>query len=284
MALIHKGLSYLRQKRQVPPIAASISSLQDWFNSPLGKQLLIEQQCVLDQALSCLFGYHLLQLSVHQNAKLYDNSRVCHCVSVSPAQLSAPMSAGLCSDWDALPFEDDSVDVTVLHHALDFSDNPHQVLREAARVTIARGYIIIIGFNPFSPMGMAKPFAQLFNAGPVWQRNSLRRARIGDWLKFLDCQVVNSESRHYCPPVQNERFLKHAHKWSAGVSRWPLASLALGNFYCLVARKDRVALTPIRPKWLPQTTLVPRAKQALSTRSAAKLTLVSSSKPHPGSK
>lgn len=281
MPFFSKSIEYLRRKRRVPNLEQSVDALQDWFASPLGADMLAEQQKVLDEVLSCLFGYHLLQLSVHQNAELYSNSRVCHCFSAGPGRPRGESGASLYSQWDELPLEDESVDVTVLHHALDFSSNPHQVLREACRVTIARGYIVVVGFNPFSPMGMFKPLAQLFSSNPIWQRNSLRRARVDDWLNILDCQVVNKHSSHYSPPIRSTGVVKHASRLNKKLSRWPLP---MGNFYCLVARKDRTALTPIRPKWLVQPALVPASKQAISARSAAKLTIIQGTKPNSPSK
>ncbi len=279
MALLNKGANFLRQRRHIPRLATSIHSVQRWFESPLGQRMLEEQQKMLDQALSCLFGYHLLQLSVHQNQALYHNSRVCHCFSVSPVgEPQRDQQASLCSDWDALPFADESVDVTILHHALDFSDNPHQVLREASRVTIARGYIVIVGFNPISVFGAVKPFAQLYGRQAIWQRNSLRRSRIADWLKFLDCQVVESGSGHHRLPLQSKPLFKRSASLAQTLGGWPMP---FGNFYYIVARKDRVAMRLIKPKWLSQTTLVPRPKQAISARSHGRLFLVPDAKPNP---
>lgn len=281
MAMLQKSLAHIRHRLRVPSLDISVNRLQRWFNSPLGQHLFEEEQKVLDQVLSCLFGYHLLQMSVHQNLTLYGNSRVCHCVNVGIGSPEQDKQVGFYSHLDELPFEDESVDVTLLHHVLDFSDNPHQVLREASRVTIARGYIIVVGFNPLSTMGVIKPFAQLFGSNPIWKRHSLRRSRISDWLKFLDCQVVDQQSSHFSPVMQNTRLMQQAGNLGRGLGRW---ASPFGNFYCLVARKDRTALTPIRPSWVTQPALVPRAKQPISARSAAKLTLVSGSKPSPGSK
>lgn len=281
MAFLHNSLAQLRHSLRVPGLEVSVKQLQEWFTSPMGQHLLEEEQKMLDQVLSCLFGYHLLQMSVHQSAKLYGNSRVCHCVNAGVGAPSADSEVGLYTNLNELPFEDESIDVTLLHHVLDFSDNPHQLLREASRVTIARGYIIVVGFNPFSTMGMVKPFAQLFSTNPIWKRHSLRRSRVADWLKFLDCQVVDKQANHFNPPVQNSRLLAPVSSLSSNFSN---LMEPFGSFYCMVARKDRTALTPIRPNWVAQPVLVPRAKQPISARSAAKLTIISGSKPNPGSK
>ena len=38
-----------------------------------------------------------------------------------------------------LPFESQSIDLVVLPHVLEFSDNPHQVLREVERILRPEG-------------------------------------------------------------------------------------------------------------------------------------------------
>ncbi len=278
MTYLRKNLAS-RRRRPVPRLEESIDALQNWFATPLGQHLLEEEQKVIDQALSCLFGYHLLQMSVHQSMKLYGGSRVCHCFSLGARGPKPSHDVGLYGDFASLPFEDETVDVTLLHHVLDFSENPHQVLREASRVTIARGYIVVVGFNPNSVMGMVKPFAELFSASPVWQRNSLRRSRIADWMKFLDCQVVDKRSGHYVPPMQNQQLLTQTDRFGSLFRRW---MLPFGNFYCLVARKDRTAMIPIRPSWSAQSVLIPKPKQAVSARSAAKLSVIRGKPNAPG--
>ena len=47
---------------------------------------------------------------------------------------------------EELPLEHNSCDVVVLHHALDFAQSPHQVLREAARILRPGGHLILLGF------------------------------------------------------------------------------------------------------------------------------------------
>ena len=51
---------------------------------------------------------------------------------------------------DALPLATDSVDALLLPHTLELHDNPHEVLREVARVLIPEGHVVVLGFNPVS--------------------------------------------------------------------------------------------------------------------------------------
>ncbi len=274
MAWLHKGLSLYRNKTRVPDLDTAVAALENWFATPLGQQLQEAEQQILAKELSCMFGYHLMQLSINRCITLFEDSRINHCFSMGVGTPDSGGQVGAYSSLDALPLESECVDVTILHHVLEFSSNPHQVLKEASRVTIPRGYIIVIGFNPISPMGLIKPFAQLVSKSPIWKRNSLTQARVADWLQFLDCNTLRTQAGLYNFPWQNRRYLDY----STRINQWLQEKrLPFGNFYCLIARKDRAAIRPIRPDWGKQ----PRfkgAKQALSARSAARLALVKTSK------
>ena len=277
MSMLRKGLSLVRHRQAIPDLANSIATLEEWFDTPLGQQLLQEEQTILEKELSCMFGYHLMQLSINRKVELFKDSRICHCFSVGAGDSRDTSKVAAFSDLHALPLEDESVDVTILHHVLEYSHNPHQVLREASRVTIARGYLIIFVFNPISAMGVIKPFAQLLSSNPIWKRNSLSKARLTDWLQLLDCNTLLTHDGIYNLPLQRKRYLAYSKRMNHQLQKW---GVPFGNFYCLIARKDRVCLTPIKPDWSRQDRFREGAKQALSTRSAARLALVKDTKPN----
>ncbi len=55
-----------------------------------------------------------------------------------------------------LPFESQSVDLIVMPHTLEFTADPHGLLREVERVLIPEGRLVIIcGFNSLQPVGHA---------------------------------------------------------------------------------------------------------------------------------
>ncbi len=275
MAIFRRSLSLIRNHQRVPDLDTNITALEEWFETPLGHQLLQEEQRILEKELSCMFGYHLMQLSINRRISLFKDSRICHCFAVGAGSPGGGGAVAAYSALDALPLEDESVDVTLLHHVLEFSHNPHQVLREASRVTIPRGYIIIFGFNPVSTMGMLKPIAQLFSDNPIWQRNSLRKSRITDWLQFLDCNTLRTLDGIYNLPLQRKPYLNFSARINQLLQRW---GVPFGNFYCLVARKDRACLTPIRPDWSRRPRFKAVGKEAISARSAARLALIKTSK------
>ena len=92
----------------------------DWFRSPLGQSVWSAEKAITDQLISRLFGYHILQIGCHEEFSLIANSPVGHKVMFRPAWRAG--SAHPVALSEELPVTSDSVDVVVLHHALDFTE------------------------------------------------------------------------------------------------------------------------------------------------------------------
>lgn len=210
-----------------------------------------------------------MQLSGVHSANLYRASRINHCFRLAPFPREnrepAEHPEGI-AHYDQLPLDDESVDVTILHHVLEFSPNPHQILKEAARVTIARGYVIIVGFNPLSFAGMWQPFGALLGMGGIYNRRMLRAGRINDWLEFLDFSCLNVRQIFHNLPINNYRYLNS----SKFIERWAKNNVTPGMSFIIVARKDKVGMTPLRPKWEKSGLLgaIPISKQAIRQQAA----------------
>ncbi len=218
-----------------------LTMLRNWFSSPLGSQLLETERSILDQLLPGLFGYHLLQLSVVEQS-LYE---------VSPVGLRFKMgiSCGERSPFigslTELPFEDSSIDIVLLQHVLDISAVPQHVLREASRVSIAAGYLLIVGFNPFSIWGLWNA-VKMWDKKAPWNADFIRPGRLMDWLNLLDFKIDRAIFGFYRPPSATFGRV-HMPDFSRGLSRninWPF-----GAAYVIMARKQVGGMTPIRPTW-----------------------------------
>lgn len=235
----------------VLPLKASIADVTEWFNTPLGKALIQAEQEAIDDAMQCLFGYHLLQLGISAQVDLTQNSLISHRFLIHP-QPEASDRLGALADFNHLPFPAETLDAVLLHHALDFSQSPHHLLREATRVVIPRGHLIIVGFNPGSLWGIGSRLAQLFTRRARWRHQYLRLGRLLDWLELLDVEAVEIYQGFYPPPLPQESAIRHL-QW---MERWgKRLHLPWGGFYLIVARKDHVAVTPIKPVWRTQRPL-----------------------------
>lgn len=152
---------------------------------------------------------------------------------------------------EQLPFEARSVGLVVLPHVLEFSDYPHQILREAERVLVPEGHLVVLGFNPLSAWGIARLFRS--NRMP-WNGNFASLTRLKDWLKLLNFELSAGRMIYYKPPVQSDRM----RSWlgfleNVGDRWWPLGAAVYG----VVARKREMGVTPLHPSWKKHSRLNP---------------------------
>ena len=105
------------------------------------------EQAYFDQTVADIFGFHALQIGLPE-CPFLAQSRI-----ASRWTLDYDPPADIIADPHGLPFAENSLDLIVLPHALEFTDDPHQMLREAYRVMRPEGQIVIAGFNPFSLFG-----------------------------------------------------------------------------------------------------------------------------------
>lgn len=227
------------------PLPEAIPEISAWFDTGLGSALLADERESLDQVLNCLFGYHLLQLSICPKLDLGEPSRISHRFALHPQRAENPRLSAL-ADYHQLPLPSESIDVVLLHHTLDFSHDPHQLLREATRLVISRGYVVIVAFNPRSLFGLVRWFARIFSSKAHWRHQGLRAGRMLDWLALLDFETVALHQGFYRLPAQRPQVLKYL-QW---MERWgKKLRLPWGGYYVIVARKDRAGVTPLKLSW-----------------------------------
>ncbi len=211
-------------------------SLSDWFDSPLGELFIEKQKGILEKVLPRIFGYHLIYSGLNSLTNIIEESPIKHKVFLNC------QNSRINSDIHQLPIQSDSTDLVVLHHSLDFERDPFQVLREATRVVLPNGNMLIIGFNPWSLWGLWRAFLFRSKSAP-WTSRFISPYRLSEWLDILGFDVVGCESAFYMPP-------------SAGLATssslgWLdyLGSVWLnqrGGFYLLMAKKRVSCITPIR--------------------------------------
>ena len=224
------------------PLAEMMPKVEQWFDSPAGKELLAQQKIITDEVLSTLFGYHLMQISACRDISLCESSKIRHRFSIGP--LEGDNIVGI-ADEEQLPIESESVDVVLLHHTMEYSQHPHQLLKEASRVVLPSGYVVIVSFNPFSFMGLWSLVGRLRPIS-VWKNHLLSIPRLADWLVLMDLKVQSVQYGHYKPPVCSNKFTSKFAKLEQFLT---FLQLPFGSFYVLVAKKEVSTITPIKPKW-----------------------------------
>jgi len=224
------------------PLAEMMPKVENWFQSAAGKELLEQQKLITDEVLSTMFGYHLMQISACRDISLSENSKIRHRFSIGPLKGDSIASI---ADEEQLPIETESIDVVLLHHTMEYSQHPHQLLKEASRVVLPSGHVVIVGFNPLSFMGLWSMVGRLRN-NSVWKNHLLSARKLADWLLLMDLKVQSVQYGHYKPPVSSNNYTK---KFAKLEQFFNFLQLPFGSFYVLVAKKEVSTLTPIKQKW-----------------------------------
>lgn len=223
-----------------------------WLATPLGQYLQAAEQAWYDHTVVDLFGYKAMQIELPELDCLRENRM--------PWQLQAGLraGAGLYARPDALPIANQSLDLLVLPHVLDFAEDPRAVLREAERVLLPEGRLLLTGFNPRSLWGLRR--FKPGRPGAPWQGNALTLSRLKDWLALLGLEAMRGEYLCYGLPVQREGWLARTRFLElAGDRWWPGA----GGVYCLDVVKRVVGMRIIEPQW--RRTANTRARPAAIT-------------------
>lgn len=217
--------------------------LESWYCNPSGQYLLEQENRLVEKQLQQVFGNHFLQVGVTRNQALGQASPLNH--KTYSAILPGP-DIGLLSDAHSLPFADDSLDVVLLHHALEFAQHPHSLLREAHRVVSAQGHILILGFNPLSLLGASLGLRRMVPASLWRQAHLMRTGRLRDWLHLLGAEVQSTHHCYAAPPKGADRVFRYLQAADGYVTRhnWPV-----GGVYLVHAQKKVVTLTPSRLRW-----------------------------------
>jgi SAM-dependent methyltransferase len=222
-------------------VRSSAEPLAAWFETPLGQYLLEREREYFDRVVVDIFGYNALQCSLAQ-IDLLRTSRITSrwCVgSTGPIALNA--------DYRDLPIASNSVDLVILPHVLEFSDDPHQILREVVRILVPEGQVIISGFNPWSLLGLKRMFPSA-RAEVPWSGRFINLPRLKDWLSLLSFDVVSGRMHGYLPPFSQERWLRRFSFMDAAGDRWwPFA----GGLYFMQAIKRVRGMRLITPSWRP---------------------------------
>lgn len=268
MGLLENFRSYWRKRGEMPQPSDLHREMTQWLDSPLGQALLQTEVALLEPILARIFGYHALQLGVSEHSMLAA-SPIGHKLQFLPQW--TPNNPQVVASNEALPLQNDSVDAVLIHHALDYTPDNHRLLREASRVLMPGGKLLIVGFNPISSWGVRK-LCRWRNAAP-WDARYISSSRVQDWLKLLEFSIDKVEHGAYLLPFNHNRVV-------GAVSRCETLGRKLnapmGAIYVIVACKQVIPITPIMPRWpkIPHPVLVrPVGETARTGAQAAKVKL-----------
>ncbi|HIQ39944.1 MAG TPA: methyltransferase domain-containing protein [Sulfurivirga caldicuralii] len=217
--------------------------LNHWYRRPGQQALLGAQKALLDEALTQIFGFYLVQLGAPWPEDLLRTSRIDTRIVCERAPVRIDGMDTVVADVDYLPFSRESVDAVVLPHTLEAVDDPYHLLRQVDRILVLDGHVIITGFNPNSPANWRirwfgrerKTFARLH-----W----LRMHRVVDWLNLMGYEIKLAQ--HIPSAWLPQRFSKQAERLDYLLEK---SALHPGRLYGIVAQKRSVPLTPSGLNW-----------------------------------
>jgi SAM-dependent methyltransferase len=221
----------------------------DWLKTQTGQNLLQQEQFVLASALERVFGDQLLQIGSWGPAGLLlEGVRTQFAAVVGRNQ-----EVGVRMVPERLAIATDSVDALLLPHTLEFSPDPHAVLREVHRVLRPDGKLLVIGFNPLSWWGLRHRLSP--RGYPPGVLSQLSRRRLTDWLRLLNISINSVTACYSSPDAGNAARLLRRTGWFASA-------------YVLVATKQTLPMTIIRPRARRRPNLV-RGLVTPTTRTVA---------------
>lgn len=218
-------------------------TLSDWFRTSKGEYVLAWEQAQYDNAVEDVFGFNAVQVGL-PGVDFLRESRIALRFAIGPG--SGEGDAPLLADPCHLPLATHSIDLLVLPHVLEFSANPHQILREVERVLMPEGQVIISGFNPLSLWGLKGMFG---GAEHPWCGNFIGLFRLRDWLTLLGFELNGGRFGCYAPPFNQARWLQRfSFMERAGDRWWPIA----GGVYVVRAVKRTAGMRLVLPSWREQ--------------------------------
>lgn len=259
--------------RRAPRVAGAerLLSFQDWLATARGRDLCRAELAAIEKLVPRRYFPVAAQLGAPhcRVLDLVNGGRVVN-VDQDRAGLSRhgredamepPRGAmTVLSDFKSLPFAAHSVDFAVLPHTLDFVDEPHSLLRELTQVLQPDGYLMIVGFQPYSLWGLRacftaprwarrglralSPASRLAHGEPAapWCGNFFSTRRIQDWLLLMGYRVRAGKILVYRPPLKHRGLLERIEFLErVGDRWWP----AFGAVYVIVAQLETMRVIPL---------------------------------------
>ena len=255
--------------------------MKHWCSDSWGRSLLMAEQKRCEALIPSGYYPNCLQIGMPEADFLQGVAArlrfLVHTNGVSEPDLVSSVLAPGCleqvrhqivSKDDSLPFAEKVLDLIVLPHTLDFSDNPHQVLRQVSQILNPEGCVVITGFNLLSVYGLIRGVKHRSNV-PPWNGNYFTVRRVQDWLSLLGFDLVGGGMLSYDLPLQKDAYRhKLAFMEYAGDRWWP----GLGGVYVIVGKKKEMAFSDKSSKLTNWRKLIPAIAQPAAQNAARQVT------------
>jgi SAM-dependent methyltransferase len=216
-------------------------ALTEWFQSDLGRAVVAAENAQLGHVLGDYFGYHALQVEGAPQLLGAHESPINHRVWLSFTNMKHAQFPTVRTHSSFLPFREDSIDLILLPHVLEFVEDPKNLLNEIQRVLIPEGRLIIFGFNPSSLWGLAHLLQSKKNM--PWAGRFYGITHVRYWLQQHPLLEEKMQTFFFSLPSQHaKRRQKYRFLEALGRMCWPWS----GGLYMIIVRKQMSTLTPLR--------------------------------------
>ncbi len=224
-----------------------------WFRTLPGSIIVELALKELDHLLPFIPGEIAVQIGGPCNLRLLQRSKMSQVYYCSDRDMSMGDGTRMRCSFDHLPIESNTVNLVLVAYALEFTDNPQQLLKESYRILRPGGQLIVLGFNRWSLWTLARLFQDKHDY--PWSGQFQTIWRVKQWLNQIGYGVISNKSFCFVGP----------HKKRPSES-WLQLSEILGQvlipkraaIYLVNAQKKVAGTTPLATIWRPKKYIRPK--------------------------
>lgn len=208
----------------------NLEKLQKWLlYTPPGRYTLTNERIFYHKSVQNVFGYYSLQIGFPEINFLQGNKIPFHYVVGHDIKCMPGF----------LPFENNSIDLIVCPHVLEYTDNYIHLLEECYRILIPNGKLILTSFsNNYWCTNFTKKPESLADAKPL-NLDTLKEQLIG-----LNYTITGGKFYCYRPLINKAKMLSRLSWLDKVGDRW---FPTMANNFGLIATKEILTPTPILP-------------------------------------
>lgn len=217
--------------------------MDQWDCHTHGSYVLDVERKVMAGVLQNYFGYHVVQVGGPTREHYLTESRIRHKIRVSSDRCDSFEGDNVQADPYLLPFTPHSIDLFVLPHVLEYLAHPEQMLKSCFDALVGGGHIIILSFNPYSLMGLAKSIGK--NDRVFRRAQFITPMMMRKYLNQAGFYPEEYKSMCFRIPLKSQKWFERL-KVMEPVGRF--ISPSNGGVYMMIAEKKMVSMNVITPE------------------------------------
>ncbi len=203
-------------------VSLPIKEIYKWFKTPPGQYLLNWEHNQFNIVITNIFGYQAWQIGFGEHSFLDSNKipfKGCLGTEFPLPEIIKRWQVYVVSELENMPFKSQSLDLLVLPHIFEWSNDPYAVLCEAWRSLVPGGRLIISGFNPWSLWGLYNCISCILNLENSLPIKQISFRKLKNWLELLSFNIDSKYFGCYIPFCLTEKWIKRWYLFESVGSR-----------------------------------------------------------------